>query len=270
MEPAPGGHAKDDPSDKATTTIQRITVPSTMGMQVVSNGVLRSVEEESGATETWTWFNDKPIATYLVSMAISNYTYSDAVYTAVDGVTTMPVRHAIYPENVQWEGSAAAGTVRILEFLARRVGEYPFLNQKYYSPTWNIPGGMEHQTCTSMLPGYISTGEESLNVHELAHHWFGDKITCSSFDHLWLNEGFATYFEALWREHIDLNALGYWDMMNTWRPTDVQPVVGPDSDQFLSANVYYKGAWVLHMLRHVLGTDSFNNIIKQWASSPSV
>jgi len=203
-------------------------------------------------------------------MAISNYTYSDAVYTALDGVTTMPVRHAIYPENVQWEATSAMGTVRVLRFLAERFGEYPFLNQKYYSATWNIPGGMEHQTCTSMLPGYISTGEESLNVHELAHHWFGDKITCSSFDHLWLNEGFATYCEALWREENDGNSYGYWDMMNTWRPTDAQPVVGPDSDQFISANVYYKGAWVLHMLRHVLGRDSFDAVLKAWANSPDV
>ena len=115
---------KDLPDDKPTTTIQRITVPAGAGWQVVSNGKLTS-KTSGGGNETWVWTNSFPMATYLLSICISNYTYSNATYTALDAVTTMPISHAIFPENVGTEGGAAAGTLAGDELLRPAVRRVP-------------------------------------------------------------------------------------------------------------------------------------------------
>ncbi len=263
---------KDQPEDKATTTIQRITVPSGAGWQVVSNGKLASVTP-SGGNEVWTWVNSHPISTYLLSVCVTNYAYSSATYTALDAVTTMPIRHAIYPENAATEGSAAAGTLQVMNFFAQTFGEYPFLDEKYYTASHNSGSGMEHQTCTSM-PGNnidgvgVDDGRQRRNVHELSHHWFGDLVTCRNFDHLWLNEGFATYSEAMWDEYYFGNA-AFLARVTGWTVSTTQPTVGPSSDNFSGAAVYRKGGWTLHMLRHVVGDATFFQILRNWVADPA-
>ncbi|AXA36702.1 MAG: M1 family aminopeptidase [Candidatus Sumerlaea chitinivorans] len=259
---------KDLPDDKATSSIQRITVPSGQGWQVVSNGRLAAVVN-NGATETWVWENRYPIATYLVSFCVSNYVYVSATYTSRDGTTTMPIRHAIYPENLSLEATGAAGTLQVMNFFADRFGEYPFLDEKYYTASHNSGAGMEHQTATSMPGGDVQDGMQRRNVHELAHQWFGDKITPLTFDHLWLNEGFATYCEALWDEY-KWGRYQFWSRVNGWSVSTTQAVVGPNSDNFSGAAVYRKGAWVLHMLRHVVGEQKFWEIMRTWAQHPAV
>ncbi|MBX7245336.1 MAG: putative Ig domain-containing protein [Candidatus Sumerlaeaceae bacterium] len=264
---------KDQTSDKATTTVQRIKVPSGAGWQVVSNGALSSQVNNGDGTETWTWTNSYPIATYLLSVCVSNYSYSSATYTALDTVTTMPIKHAVYPENFGSE-NGAAGTLQVMNFFASKFGEYPFLTEKYYTASHNSSSGMEHQTCTSM-PGSsidgvgISDGMQRRNVHELAHHWFGDKITCTTFDHLWLNEGFATYCEALWFESTG-GSSAYHSWVNGWSVSQTQAVAGPNSDNFSGSSVYRKGAWVLHMLRHVMGDVAFFQGVRNYITSPSL
>jgi hypothetical protein len=132
--------------------------------------------------------------------------------------------------------------------------------------TFGWGGGMEHQTCTSMLPGLVSNGLGSINVHELAHQWFGDSVTCHHYDHIWLNEGFATYSEALFYEW---NAGGdpatyhnYVD--NNYFAGDSYPLVGPQADQFSGNMIYDRGAWVLHMLRGVLGDPDFFQAVRNY------
>lgn len=257
---------KDLPADKATTSVQRILVPAGQNWQVVSNGLL-TARTSDGPYETWTWTNHHPICTYLVSMCISNYAYSRTVYTGLDGVTTMPIEHAIYPEMAPVEGNGAAGTLEVMNFFAQNFGEYPFLNEKYFTASHNSGSGMEHQTCSSMPDGDVFDGRQRRNVHELAHHWFGDKITCETFDHLWLNEGFATYCEAMWDEHRS-GPYGYFDRVDNWSPSTSQPTVGPGSDNFSGSAIYQKGAYVLHMLRHVVGETTFSRILRNWANSP--
>lgn len=259
---------KDLPDDKATSSVQRIVVPRGQGWQVVSNGKLEQVVD-NGASETWVWVNHYRIATYLISFCVSNYAYSTSVYTSRDASTTMPIAHAIYPENVSIEGNGAAGTLQVMNFFADRFGEYPFLDEKYFTASHNSGSGMEHQTCTSMPGGDVQDGMQRRNVHELAHQWFGDKITPLSFDHLWLNEGFATYCEALWDEY-NSGIYAFWARVNGWTVSTSQPVAGPDSDNFSISAVYRKGAWVLHMLRHVVGEEKFWEIMRTWAQHPAV
>lgn len=258
---------KDLPDDKAATTTQRITIPSGAGWRVVSNGALAAITN-NGATETWTWNNHFPIATYLLSMCITNYTAVSAVYTSRDGKTTMPISHHIFPENIGVEGNAAAGTLQVMNFFADTFGEYPFLTEKYWTASHTDGAGMEHQTCTSMPGGDVQDGLQRRNIHELAHQWYGDMITCRNFDHLWLNEGFGTYAEALWVEHIS-GLAAYHTCVNEWLTQGVStsvPLVGPNSDSFNGSVVYRKGAWVLHMLRHVIGDANMFTLLRVWAA----
>lgn len=260
---------KDTPEDKATTTVQRITVEAGKGWEVVSNGSLAS-RTVDGTNETWVWENHHPIATYLVSMCISNYVYVSSTYTSRDGSRTMSVRHAIYPENLSLEQNGAAGTVSVINFFADKFGEYPFLDEKYYTASHNSSSGMEHQTATSMPGGDVQDGRQRRNVHELSHQWFGDKVTCQNFDELWLNEGFATICEALWDEYKAGGSIAaYHATVNSWGPSDSTPIV-PAGSSLPYYVVYHKAGWVLHMLRHVVGDETFFQILRTWASDSQV
>jgi len=255
--------SKDHPSDKATTTVQRIIVPKPAGytLTAVSNGKLVDTIDQ-GSTLMYVWDNEYPIATYLMTMCISDYIYRGGTYTSQDGQKTMPVGHYIYPEHDGFEGFGYLGTLQAMNFLAGRFGEYPFINQKYATAAWNISWAIEHQTATSMPGGStegVYHGLTRRNIHELAHHWFGDKVTMADWDHLWLNEGFATYCEALFTETY-IGKIAYHSLVNSWDLTpsgSLVPIVSSQSDGFNDATVYKRPAFVLHMLRHVLGDEAF-------------
>lgn len=254
---------KDLPDDKADDGMSiRVRVDQGFGRQVVTAGKLQSITDNGDSTETWHWEHNYPIVTYLLAICISNYSYVSSTYTALDNVTTMPIRHAIYPENIGLESGGAAGTLEVMDFMAQLFGEYPFLDEKYYTATHNSGSGMEHQTNTSMPPGDVQDGRQRRNVHELAHHWYGDKVTCRTFEHLWINEGFATYAEALWEEHR-FGTAPYHSLVNSWTVSHIRPVVGPDSDTFSGGIVYRKGGWILHMLRKVMGDTAFFTSIRR-------
>lgn len=261
---------KDLPDDKAVTTTQRISVPATGNWKVVSNGKLESVTD-AGSKKVWTWVNSHPISTYLLSVCVSDYLAVSSTYVSRDGLTTMPISHYIFPENSPTEGNAAVGTLAVMNFFADTFGEYPFLNEKYWTASHTDGAGMEHQTCTSMPGGDVQDGRQRRNVHELSHHWYGDKITCRSMDHLWLNEGFATMAEALWVEYTS-GVAAYHTYVNSWVTQGVStstPLVGSSADSFSGSVVYRKGGWVLHMLRHVVGDAKFFAILRTWAASPA-
>ena len=109
----------------------------------------------------------------------------------------MPVIHYIYPESFNGYKSQLDKTPQMIEVFSDHFGLYPFINEKYGHAQFGWGGGMEHQTVSSM--GGFSNG---LMAHELAHQWYGDMITCADWHHIWLNEGFATYLEAVYIEEI--------------------------------------------------------------------
>ncbi|HCL00220.1 MAG TPA: peptidase M1 [Candidatus Marinimicrobia bacterium] len=247
---------KDLPGDKADSADISITVPDTL--IAISNGTLESVTYNSDSTATYLWQERYPIAVYLISLAVSNYEKQEYRYTGLDG-TQMPVNHWYYPEAKSQTGNLPL-TTAMISFFAGLWGEYPFIKEKYGHAQFSWGGGMEHQTCTS-LGGF----GELLICHELAHQWWGDMITCANWKNIWLNEGFARYAEALWKEHKDgAEALKkYMNDINRLEIWQISPLYITDTtsvSSIFNRLVYDKGAWVLHMLRHIVGEEIFWDI----------
>ena len=184
---------KDDPADKIDSSEVWITLPASFVS--VSNGVLLSEIPAANSQKTYKWKNSHPIAHYLISIACSNYlTYENTF--SYNG-KTMPVVHYMYPEALTSSVKKELDqTNDMLKFFSDLFGEYPFMDEKYGHAMCNFGGGMEHQTVSSM--GGFS---EDLIAHELAHQWFGDKITCKTWSDIFVNEAFASYAEALYQEH---------------------------------------------------------------------
>ncbi len=245
-----------DNSDKATLEFN-ITAPN--NYVVPSNGTLLSVETLSGNRQRYHWATDYPIVTYLVSFAATNYNTWTQTYTYPGG--SMPVQFYIYPGNdTPANRTAWEKVMGMLPVYANLFGEYPFVDEKYGLYNFNFGGGMEHQTITG-----LGTFDESVNAHELAHQWWGDLITCKTWNHIWLNEGFATYGAGLWEEFkpggSGLPALKSY--LASRKYTGAGSVYVTDAETadmyaiFDTNTSYNKGSWVLHMLRHVLGNDDF-------------
>ncbi|NOX66018.1 MAG: T9SS type A sorting domain-containing protein [Chlorobi bacterium] len=258
---------KDTPADKADSADIWITVDKSM--IPVSNGTLiDTVDNDS--THTYKWHSQYPIAQYLISLAITNYKLYTNEY--VVGSDTMKLYHYNYPENAtSYRLGQLDKTINMLKVFAEKFGPYPFFAEKYGHAEFSWGGAMEHQTCTSI--GYYGT---DIIAHELAHQWFGDKITCKDWHHIWLNEGFATYSEAVYTES-KFGTIGYENSIesemsrakNAYGSLWVQNIKSVN-EIFNSNRSYSKGAVVLHMLRGILGTEMFFDVLRAYAADPAL
>jgi len=249
------------PWDKATSeTITK--VPS--GMIVASNGLLVDVvENRRDLTTTYHWREEYPISTYLISLAISDY------YTFSDHWGDVELTYFVYPYLAGAAPSDFSDVPDMMSFYSERICPYPF--EKYGMACAEIPGGMENQTITTINP-YLVTGHKTFNwlyAHELAHQWWGDLVTLSDWREIWLNEGFATYFDALYTEHSS-GKISFISKLKSFRDEYLNnlfqedfPIYAPD--YMWGATVYEKGALVLHMLRNIVGDENFWTIIQSYA-----
>lgn len=237
-----------------------VTVPD--WMVVTSNGLLMGTNTVAGGKKRYWWHESYPIATYLVSLTGTNYVHWTYSYEHDAG--TMPVEMYAYPESESSVRSNTSSLVSQIETFSRDdvFGEYPFINEKYGIAQFQWSGGMENQTMTSQ--GVYSSW---LNAHELAHQWWGDMITCATWHDVWLNEGFATYAEAVYAEKKPGGSYSsYLSRLQARRPYSYGGTVyvydiSNYGSLFDGTTVYNKAAWVLHMLRGVVGDETFFDIL---------
>lgn len=238
--------------------------------RTASNGILVSETVLEGK-RTMHWKHRHPIATYLVAIVVTNYAeYSD--FLELDDGRQIEIQNFVYPENLDSAKVRTPITVEVMELFNRLIGEYPFADEKYGHAQFGWGGGMEHQTMSFMF----NFGFE-LIAHELAHQWFGNYITLASWQHIWLNEGFATYLTGLAYENL-LDGVWWpvWKRSNAQRikSNPAGSVFVPDTTNvsriFNGRLSYSKGAYLLHMLRWILGDENFFNAMQNYFNDPLV
>jgi aminopeptidase N len=262
---------KDTPADKADSSDVWITVAD--NLIPVSNGTLESIVNNGNGTHTYHWKNHYSIANYLISLAITNFSQYDT-YFHYGQNDSMVITNFIYPEHLTNSVKNALNeTANMIGVFSDRYGIYPFLQEKYGHAEFDWGGAMEHQTCTSIGGNAIYS---SIISHELAHQWYGDMITCKDWHHIWLNEGFATYCEAVYLEAK--NGKASYDSqiaqeMNSAKQAQgtiwVQDITN-EWEIFDGARSYSKGACVLHMLRGIVGDSTFFHIMRTYSDDPAL
>ena len=249
----------------------RIIVTAPSQYNVASNGRLISETALPGSLKKTIWQTNYAIPAYLIALGITNYTkFSDTI-----GASSFPFINYLYPATASNSTylSYIDWTKQAMNIFEQYFGEYPYKNEKYGHMEFSWGGGMEHATMTSM--GYW---DKSTIGHELAHQWFGDKLTCRTWNDIWLNEGFATFGEHLINEKLlmtNANFLSYLSsQMNYITGSTSGSVYVSDAGLsdvntiFSSRLSYSKGGYVLRMLKWILGDTAFYQALKDYNSNP--
>ena len=260
---------KNGLTDKADSMDIIITYPADNRNFASSNGVIVSETVSNGKLTTH-FRHRYPIASYLVAIAVSSYVIDkDSVQI---GNRQMPVlTYAYTVSRPDYYKSATVVAKQCLQKFSDLFGLYPFYKEQYCHTQWGAGGGMEHQTNS-----FIQDRWPNLVAHELGHQWFGNKVTCGSWQDIWLNEGFATYTETIFYEHFD-TALLKGTFEGRIKSITSQPggsVWVEDTTNigrlFNGRLTYNKGSYVVHMLRWVLGDSVFFKGVRRYLDNAAV
>jgi aminopeptidase N len=263
----------DYPNDR-TTSEMILTVPA--NWLTISNGDLLGTKVETDGMKTWDWKQSLPLSTYLISVVAGEFVEQK------DSWNGMPVRYVVPRGDESKIDSTFVRTKDMITLFSEKLDvKYPWAQYAQSSVNDFVEGGMENTSATTLttrglvhpqLAAEDREGSDGLDSHELAHQWFGDLVTCRDWAHIWLNEGFATYFEHYWTEQhygADEVAFEFWRDQNSWfRQKRLYPVPVvqrnfTDSIEY-AGNVYTKGGWVLKMLRTKLGEPDFFRALHQY------
>ena len=259
---------KQSLNDKADSVDIRINHPNQY--KAASNGKLIS-ETTIGNRMTTHWKHRHPITAYLVCFAVTNYSvYSD--FVPMVGENPIEVLNYVYPEDLNYARASTPVTIPIMQFYNEMLIPYPYKDEKYGHAQFEWGGGMEHQTMSFM----VSFGFD-LIAHELAHQWFGDYITCKGWQHIWINEGFATYCESLCHE-FGISGSDW----RTFKANEISYITSISNGSVFvndTSNVnrifdsrlsYSKGGMVLHMVRNEIGDTAFFKGLKRYLTNPDL
>lgn len=250
----------DDPEDKALLDIE---ITNDSSFISVSNGKLVGVRNE-GEKRTYHWKSNYPISTYLIAVYSSKYVRFNDDYKSISG-KQLPLEFYVLPDHLDAAKKDFAEHKEMLNAFENLFGEYPFIDDKYGVAEflWNY-GAMETQTITGIGYNFISGRNFARDIlaHELAHHWWGNAVSPKTWKDIWLNEGFASYSEALFLEYkfgeSSLQSLMRSKFSESFRGALYNPA------NLFSETVYDKGAWVLHMLRNEIGDSNFFKSLKKY------
>lgn len=262
---------KQSMNDKIEKVDIKITTPSQYN--VASNGKLFSETILPGSKKLTFWQTNYPIPAYLIALGITNYTKLNDTM----GNPPFPFVNYLYPSLTSNATVMAniAYTKNIMEMFEIYFGPYPYRNEKYGHMQFGWGGGMEHATMSSM-----GSWSRSIIAHELAHQWFGDKVTTGAWNDIWLNEGFATYGAHLANEKLLMTASQFqafladeMDYITSSSAGSVYVADGGLSNNntlFSGRLTYSKGGYVVRMIKWILGDDAFYNAIKDYHSRPNL
>lgn len=249
----------DHPSDKATVEF-RVTLPSRY--TVVANGRLQDVSDERNGNKSWHWIERTPIPTYCMVIGAAEF-----AETSVSSSTGVPITFYTFKEDAPYAHENFGRVAEMMAFFSEKIGPFPYEKLALVQSSTRY-GGMENASAIFFAESSFGKGKtiEGTTAHEIAHQWFGDAVSAADWHHVWLSEGFATYGEALFYEHAE-GQQKFREVMRRSRDNYfrfAERAGGPILDttitnymQLLNANNYAKAAWVLHMLRNVIGEDKF-------------
>ena len=262
---------KQELTDKADSSWVFIT--TTKPNKAASNGLLTNVIDLPNNKARYEWKSSYPIDYYLIFIAIAKYRDYTIYATIPQTGKQLPIQNFIYDSDVCFSDNKVSmdATKDMIEYYSEIFGEYPFSREKYGHALAPMGGAMEHQTMTTT--GYFY---DDIIAHELTHQWFGDNVTCASWQHIWLNEGFARYGELLWSEHEDGKETAFsifkYNIMNNVinygkSGSVFVPIEHIDNENriFSSTLTYNKGGTLVHMIRYELGDDEmFFNVLQTY------
>ncbi|MCL4539201.1 MAG: M1 family metallopeptidase, partial [Bacteroidetes bacterium] len=266
----------DYPNMKATSEVL-IQVPA--NMIAVSNGRLVSVRDSGVNKKLWHFTQEIPHSSYLQSLVVGEYEKISEVH---DGVS---VEYYVPSARKQDAARSFSKTPKMLDYFSTVTGlKYPYPKYSQAVVSDFMFGGMENISATTLTDttlhderSHLDYQSDDLVSHELAHQWFGDLITCRDWSHAWLNEGFATYFNALFREHdrgwddfqyaMQVNFDTLAEEIDERYHRQIVEKRYWDSEELFDMHTYMKGAWVLHGIRGVLGDDLFWKAVKLYVST---
>ncbi len=268
----------DHPSAKATITFN-ITAPARE--EVVANGKLDGVQTTANGNRTWTYSEGVPIPPYCMVIAVGQFTRLEP-----SGRTLTPLSYYVPGSDSAVAMKGFAPSIPSLEYFTETIGPYPYEKLALIVGATRF-GGMENSSAIVFATGMfnprpnakisapygIPRGTVALIAHEIAHQWFGDSVTESTWADVWLSEGFATYFAGLFLQRYESEAAFQEYMTNAaknvfeYESKKRTPIFDRDTEDLLdllNANSYQKGAWVLHMLRSSLGDRVFFRGIRDY------
>ena len=261
----------DHPVEKFTS---EVTCHMPAGMVALSNGRQVSAQSGAGGLTAFHWVQEKPHVTYLITLVAGQLKKIE------DKHRDIPLEFWTTPSDLAAAPNSFRQTKHMMQFFEREIGvNYPWAKYGQAAVHDYHWGGMENTSLTTLNFRTLFTAEtenlfssDSLVAHELAHQWFGDLVTCKDWSHIWLNEGFATYYDWMWQGDFGgtnetlyaLHSAAKGILANANETRGIVWRKFGDPEEMFNYLAYPKGAWVLHMLRCQLGADLYRRCVRTY------